>query len=533
MFRIGGVTMGSKTIDELRKLLHLPDVEYGRESIRRRKWQEPLPAALQKLREYQWQARNKYSPSELFVLQGKAAENYSDETVHTGPCLHYYPSYSALSDSELRGYFGWRTRVRRGQVEPSNLTFYILYANELINLIGVKSPEEGYERLLKLRDDYGPKEPTLIMRLNEWLFHFMVYYGVTPEKLPPVVQSLMALGKDLTYLETEDLVLHHHETVEVLSRHSNYNLKKSLLYHKDPLHYERFIALIYQKIVAYFKDHRQMGFMDTCLASETYRWLDLFETAYFLPERRERKKLIYRFDQYAYVKTDGEIWTLWYRTADNKHRRRLGSYLRMAEVHYRKLMEEPPLQPLETPPKWLVKSVDAIVAHFQEEAARKARQEVSFDLSKLGLIRKDAAQTRDKLMTEEETREESLRELSKEERKEPALTRVAEKASEQGPQLAFLEKEKSTAQIPPPHRVPVAEKKALPYGLTEAEAAFLRALLTHASYKETLPPGMMVSLMIDRVNEKLYDEFMDTVLADDGGPMILADYVDDLKGVLL
>ena len=60
--------MGSRTIDELRKLLHLPDVEYGRESIRRRKWQEPLPAALQKLREYQWQARNKYSPSELFVL---------------------------------------------------------------------------------------------------------------------------------------------------------------------------------------------------------------------------------------------------------------------------------------------------------------------------------------------------------------------------------------------------------------------------------------------------------------------------------
>ena len=91
----------------------------------------------------------------------------------------------------------------------------------------------------------------------------------------------------------------------------------------------------------------------------------------------------------------------------------------MAEVHYRKLMEEPPSSRLKRRSKWLVKSVDAIVAHFQEEAARKARQEVSFDLSKLGLIRKDAAQTRDKLMTEEETREESLRELSKEERKEP------------------------------------------------------------------------------------------------------------------
>lgn len=79
----------------------------------------------------------------------------------------------------------------------------------------------------------------------------------------------------------------------------------------------------------------------------------------------------------------------------------------------------------------------------------------------------------------------------------------------------------------------MADQKALPYGLAEPEAAFLRALLTHASYEETLPPGMMVSLMIDRINEKLYDEFMDTVLADDGGPVILADYVDDLKGVLL
>ncbi|WP_296326411.1 TerB N-terminal domain-containing protein [uncultured Acidaminococcus sp.] len=524
--------MGFVTTDMMRKLLHLPDVEYDRESIGRRKRQEPLPATLQKLREYQWQARNKYSPSELFVLQGKAAENYSDETVYKDPCLHYYPCYSALSDRELRGYFGWRTRVRRGQVEPSNLTFYTLYANELINLIGVKSPEEGYERLLKLRDDYGPKEPTLIMRLNEWLFHFMVYYGVTPKKLPPVVQNLMVLGKDLTYLETEDLVLHHHETVEVLSRHSNYNIKKSLLYHKDPLRYERFIALIYQKIVAYFKDHRQMGFMDTCLASETYRWLDIFETAYFLPERRERKKLIYRFDQYAYVKTDGEIWTLWYRTADNKHKRRLGSYLRMAEVHYRKVMGEPPLQPLETPPKWLVKSVDAIVAGFQEEAVRKARKEVSFDLSKLGSIRKDAAHTRDKLMTEEEMREESLHDLKKEEHEASSHEPAALKVFEQRPQFASLKIEKDAAQTLP-ECPPVADQKALPYGLAEPEAAFLRALLTHASYEETLPPGMMVSLMIDRINEKLYDEFMDTVLADDGGPVILADYVDDLKGVLL
>lgn len=136
-------------------------------------------------------------------------------------------------------------------------------------------------------------------------------------------------------------------------------------------------------------------------------------------------------------------------------------------------MEEPPLQPLETPPKWLVKSVDAIVAHFQEEAARKARQEVSFDLSKLGLIRKDAAQTRDKLMTEEETREESLRELSKEERKEPALTRVAEKASEQGPQLAFLEKEKVQPRYRPLTECPWWKRRHFPMALRRRKPLFL------------------------------------------------------------
>ncbi|MFR0734294.1 MAG: TerB N-terminal domain-containing protein [Oscillospiraceae bacterium] len=31
--------------------------------------------------------------------------------------LHYYPTYQSLTDPELRGYFSWRTKLRRGDVQ--------------------------------------------------------------------------------------------------------------------------------------------------------------------------------------------------------------------------------------------------------------------------------------------------------------------------------------------------------------------------------------------------------------------------------
>ena len=51
----------------------------------------------------------------VFYKQGVFAADYEDDYCFRGTVRRYYPTYSALTNNELRGYFGWRTRFRAGQ----------------------------------------------------------------------------------------------------------------------------------------------------------------------------------------------------------------------------------------------------------------------------------------------------------------------------------------------------------------------------------------------------------------------------------
>ncbi|MDE7241822.1 tellurite resistance TerB C-terminal domain-containing protein, partial [Desulfovibrio sp.] len=66
--------------------------------------------------------------------------------------------------------------------------------------------------------------------------------------------------------------------------------------------------------------------------------------------------------------------------------------------------------------------------------------------------------------------------------------------------------------------------------LSPPEARLLRCLLTSASTDWLREEGHMRSVLVDAINEKLYDAFGDTVLDDEGRPV--ADYVADLKEML-
>lgn len=41
--------------------------------------------------------------------------------------------------------------------------------------------------------------------------------------------------------------------------------------------------------------------------------------------------------------------------------------------------------------------------------------------------------------------------------------------------------------------------------------------------------GLMLSVLVDSINEKLFDEFADSVLTLDNGPELIEDYIQDLK----
>ncbi len=138
----------------------------------------------------------------------------------------------------------------------------------------------------------------------------------------------------------------------------------------------------------------------------------------------------------------------------------------------------------------LKKGINAFLAE-QKEASRP---KIDLDLSKLGQIRADASVTRDNLLTEEE------KALEAEEAK-----KIAEK---ENPVQKTEEEDKEMAS-------PQAEND---YGLSPLEVSFLLDLVKGEDYQTLLKQNhLFLSVLVDGINDKLFDEIGDTVIDSNGG----------------
>lgn len=129
---------------------------------------------------------------------------------------------------------------------------------------------------------------------------------------------------------------------------------------------------------------------------------------------------------------------------------------------------------------------------------KKRRETFALDTGSLEGIRKAAGRTMEKLLTEEDLdfgREEPVQK-----------------------EAAFRE------------RIP--EKAELPFGLTEQEDALLRALLKDGNSAGVLSADYLLSVTVDSINEKLFDEFGDTVIDNVSPPELIEDYREELKTLL-
>ena len=70
--------------------------------------------------------------------------------------------------------------------------------------------------------------------------------------------------------------------------------------------------------------------------------------------------------------------------------------------------------------------------------------------------------------------------------------------------------------------------------LSAPAMALLICLVTGESYQPLVDAGQMLSVLADEINENLYEQIGDTVIEmqDDGTPVLIEDYLDDLKGML-
>ncbi len=191
----------------MRSSAHFSDALYRDEPILTtgRQMATYLPDAYREMRAMsRWQEGSPHgrwlTEAELFYCQGMFMADFEDDCPYRGTFKAYYPTYSAMSDRQLRGYFTWRASVRHGDIQQTSLSFVYVYLYELLCGIGVRDPLDGFTRLRDFWQVYREFEPKIDRYVRVWQRDYVVYHGLDPALLDedPVIifdQALFRLAK--------------------------------------------------------------------------------------------------------------------------------------------------------------------------------------------------------------------------------------------------------------------------------------------------------------------------------------------------
>ncbi|MDR1663325.1 MAG: TerB N-terminal domain-containing protein, partial [Clostridiales bacterium] len=113
----------------------------------------------------------------VFYKQAIFMRDYADD--YSGPPAlfsSYYPYYQIMNYYQLRTYFAWRARARENNIAPVPLSYVYLYVYELLNHIGVASPEEGLDKLMALWRAFRALDSTVGRYILRWVKDYHGYY---------------------------------------------------------------------------------------------------------------------------------------------------------------------------------------------------------------------------------------------------------------------------------------------------------------------------------------------------------------------
>ena len=542
-----------------------------------RQMQNFLPDQYRKMREIsRWQDDPKggagrwLSEAELFYRQGLLMAGFEDDCPYNGTFKSYFPTYNAMSDRQLRGYFTWRAQVRRGTVEETSTSFAFLYLYELICGIGVDNPLDGFNKIKAFWDVYRAFEPGIDRFARVWLQDYAVFHGLDPKLLRDsktvmfdnALIELRRAARDLVPApsgqtpkrgKTSEPTLplppdevREERLMAAINALSTYNLSSSRLdrsHHRDLRHVA---CAVYVRMARYYDTHRKTGIVASLFGEETAMPYTMFASAvFFAPERHEDCE--YRLDPIHIYRCQNGFWECMRIHGSRQKSSKLGEMMRACDQRLRLALD--PAHPLkeEKVPKYLAKIIDdEIVAWLSWDAAHQPVK-IDIDLSQLGHIRSAAAQTREALLIDEEREDGASAEAeaadSGQPEAEPVADATVEAVAAAAGQNESDEPTISTEQFgvvapllaPTPAFAAAAPADAT-NELAPAADAYLRALLEHNAVQAesaVAQSGQSEDMLVDTINEALFDLVGDTVIEfSAAGPQIIEDYEADVRGYL-
>ncbi len=467
--------------DEVREKLFQDEPIRPRQEAKK----EKLPALLRAARSletgnfYLYQNRRV-----IFLKQGRLLANYEDDYPLKLKVSRYYTTYEALTDRELRSYFSWRTKVRRGDIQESCSSFAFLYLYELINQIGVESPMDGLQKMDAFVERYGKLDGLIGCYCPEWRKAYIIYYDL-PSSL---IKDSEASDKGEYYEILDSAPEQETEAIAgAVKAIAPSWLRRSKFYRTHTREMDTVIAGVLRQMCLHY---RKKGGRTLCGqlfgGAKTIPYQPFYSAVFCDPLKRNN--FVYHLSDTHYFLCEGGCWLEVGRFVSSKGERKLEELMKAIDASLRSVLE--PGAAIQRPAqlKWVEKIIQEEIQALldaQKEAERAARR-IAIDYSALAAIRRDAAITQEKLAIEDELEEEA-----------PAA---------------------------PPPAAPEPAPGERP--LDGAEYRLLQCLLYGRDTRWVQQEGKMISVLLDGINEKLYDVFQDSVVEDGA---VVEDYADELK----
>lgn len=455
-----------------------------------------VPKEIKKMIEsYQYSLPGSIRREQNFYLQGKLMASYEDHYDGKQSFLRYYPTYHDLTVGQARTYFTWRTKIRQNIYEKISDSYAYIYLYELLNGIGIKNPEEGLDKLITFNKNYAQKfSPEMGAYLKRWIRDYIIFYNINKANDTFFVKEQTNDKKYEQLLYPDQFS--NHEVAESLIKLSNYKIENCPLYKKNIEKFEHLLVLIWRKIL----DLRSEGFdfFTSYIAYKNQMTIQLFSAAVFNHQLKP-KTTSYEIDQIRKYFYDEEknTWyceSYWGLTGQKSI---MGNFLHEVDREIRlKFNLGRNLKPRKIEKHYL-KAIRDGIKEYQIEEQKLKQPKIEFNLSQLSTIREDAAGTRDSLLTEEELQAEQ----------------------EENEQLEET----------------VVDNEEENYGLSSEEKTTIILLLKGKDINKYLKEHhLMAAVMIDNINEKLFDEFGDNVIEFINDiPTVIEDYQEDLEDMFL
>lgn len=464
-----------------------------------------------------------------FVRQGKYMEDYEDNAPWYGNLMVYFPVYHDLNVRQLRGYFTWRTQVRKGRFTRTCTAFAYLYIYELLNGIGVDNAADSFQKLLEFRDGYIETDMgdiTMKGNVRRWLFEFAVTHLFPEETAMRFVEKGM-LERDhaLTVLRNPDR--HDDEEVfQAIRRFASSRTAFSTVISKDRGRGVRLFAGIWRHIAS--GPARPVDkpipegtdIFTLCFGEKESRpWHPLANAVY--ADQNEAEDISFQLDECRrYFRHTGE-WQVESYNSLSGNRNAFMALMHSADRRLRALVKSGHYLHHKEGDDWAMPYIDSALEEIRAEEAEAARPKISIDLSGLDKIREDAGITRDSLLTEEEM---DLGEMH-----DGTFNDACEHDAETREHGLM---EYAVTAHEGEHEDEAYEQQP-PCGLSEVQAAVLKKLLAGRSVNALLAENhLMATVMADSINEVLFDEIGDNVVeCTDDGLVIVDDYIDDVEAL--